>query len=265
MPASVDDAERFLRCLLGLPDQELRIEWLREHVQHEPPQLLAPLLDALIGSSEVGEPRAREALVTIALWAAGMASTSDLERLRQVALEQRLLSLQRVIRRVPTASLPPEGSEPRIPDYGTGRELTLGERRNLARRSGRQRFDALIKDPHPMVIRELLTNPKTTEDDVVRVAAVRPARATSILAIASTRWLARRRVRMSVLQNPGSPLSVALPLVGLCTRSELLELMRSTDLPPLLRITAGELVDRRPPSTDAPGAGDPNAPGSVLQ
>jgi len=36
-------------------------------------------------------------------------------------------------------------------------------------------------------------------------------------------------------------------------------------LPPLLRITAGELVDRRPPSTDAPGAGDPNAPGSVLQ
>jgi hypothetical protein len=247
MPAAPDDAERFVRCLLGLPDLQLRVDWLNAQVQTEPPYLLAPLLDVVIGESEIGEARAREALLTIALWAAGMASTCDLDRLRQVALEQRLLSLQRVIRRVPTATLPPEGSEPRIPNYGAGRELTLGERRSLARRSGRQRFDALIKDPHPMVIRELLSNPKTTEDDVVRVAAVRPARPTSILAIASTRWLARPRVRMSVLQNPGSPLSVALPLVGLCTRGELLELARGADVPPLLRITAGELAERRAP------------------
>jgi hypothetical protein len=247
MPTPPDDAERFVRCLLALPDLQLRVDWLHAHVQTEPPQLLAPLLDVVIGESEIGEARAREALLTIALWAAGMARAADLERLRHVALEQRLLSLQRVIRRVPTATLPPEGSEPKIPDYGTGRELTLGERRSLARRSGRQRFDALIKDPHPMVIRELLSNPKTTEDDVVRVAAVRPARPASILAIASTRWLARRRVRLSVLQNPGSPLSVALPLVGLCTRGELLELARGADVPPLLRITAAELAERRPP------------------
>lgn len=276
MPTPPDDAERFVRCLLGLPDLQLRVDWLNAQVQTEPPPLLAPLLDVVIGQSEIGDARAREALLTIALWAAGTASAGDLERLRQVALEQRLLSLQRVIRRVPTASLPPEGSEPRIPDYGTGRELSLGERRNLARRSGRQRFDALIKDPHPMVIRELLSNPKTTEDDVVRVAAVRPARPASILAIASTRWLARRRVRLSVLQNPGSPLSVALPLVGLCTRGELLELARSADVPPLLRITAGELAERRAPlSQPAPAdhscfpeadeAPDSDEPGPLLQ
>jgi len=271
-----DDAQRFVRCLLALPDLQLRVDWLNAHVQTEPPQLLAPLLDVVIGESEIGEARAREALLTIALWAAGMASAADLERLREVAREQRLLSLQRVIRRVPTATLPPEGSEPRIPDYGTGRELTLGERRNLARRSGRQRFDALIKDPHPMVIRELLSNPKTTEDDVVRVAAVRPARPASILAIASTRWLARRRVRLSVLQNPGSPLSVALPLVGLCTRAELLELARGADVPPLLRITAGELAERRAPLSEpapsersyCPEAHEPpdsDEPGPLLQ
>jgi hypothetical protein len=247
MPTPPDDAERFVRCLLALPDLQLRVAWLNAQVQAEPLHLLAPVLDVVIGESEIGEARAREALLTIALWAAGMASAADLERLRQVTLEQRLLSLQRVIRRAPRASLAPEGSEPRIPDYGTGRELTLGERRSLARRSGRQRFDALIKDPHPMVIRELLSNPKTTEDDVVRVAAARPARPTSILAIASTRWLAQRRVRLSVLQNPGSPLSVALPLVGLCTRGELLELARAADVPPLVRITAGELAERRPP------------------
>lgn len=241
------DSERFKRTLLSLPDARLRIDWLDAHVQSEPIHAVAALLDHVIGESEISEPRAREALVTIALWAAGVAREADLDRLRQEALAQRLLCLQRVIRRVPTTSQAPELGEPRVPDYGAGRELTLGERRNLARRADRQGFDALLRDPHPMVVAELLSNPKTTEDDVVRLAALRPARATTIEAIARTRWLARARVRNSVLLNPGSPPRVALPLVGLCTRSELRELLRGADVPAILRITAGELADRRPP------------------
>jgi hypothetical protein len=59
-----------------------------------------------------------------------------------------------------------------------------------------------------------------------------------------------------VLQNPGSPLSVALPLVGLCTRAELLELARGADVPPVLRITAGELAERRPPMSQPAPEGD---------
>lgn len=241
------DSDRFKRTLLSLPDVRLRIDWLDQHVQHEAASLLAPLLDVVIGESEISEPRAREALVTIALWVAGVARDADLDRLRQTALEQRLLSLQRVIRRVPPPSQAPDAVEPRVPDYGTGRELTLGERRNLARRSDRQRFDALLRDPHPMVVTELLANPKTTEDDVVRLAALRPARPTCIEALARTRWLTRRRVRMTVLLNPGAPLRVTLPLVGLCTRSELLQLSRGPDVPTIVRITANELVERRPP------------------
>lgn len=241
------DADRFKRAVLALPDVRLRIDWLDQHVQHQPADVVAALLDVVIGESEISEPKAREVLVTIALWVAGAAREADLDSLRRAALEQRLLSLQRVIRRVPMPSLPPETGEPRVPDYGAGRELTLGERRNLARRSDRQRFDALLRDPHPMVVSELLANPKTTEDDVVRLAALRPARPTTIEALARTRWLTRRRVRMTVLLNPGSPPRVAVPLVGLCTRSELLELARGADVPVILRITANELAERRPP------------------
>ena len=275
MTGRLDDADRFLRSLLSLPDLRLRIDWLHAYAQNERPNLFAPLLDVVIAESEAGETRSREALLTIALWVAGTARPSELEPLRQVALAERLLSLQRVIRRVPTPSRPPpDAEEPRIPDYGAGRELSLGERRSLARRSGRHRFDALIRDPHPMVIRELLSNPRTTEDDVVRVAAHRPARPSSIEAIAATRWLARPRVRMSVLQNPGAPLAVVVPLVGLCTRGELLELARSTDVAAILRITASELAERRPPHappslpalgaepSSEPESGPESAPGS---
>jgi hypothetical protein len=240
-------SDRLKRILLALPDVRLRIDWLDSQIQSEPPETLAQLLDVIIGESEVSETRAREALLTIALWVAGTAREADLDRLRQIALAQRLLSLQRVIRRVPAPSQAPQSSETKIPDYGAGRELTLGERRNLARRADRHGFDALLRDPHPMVVTELLANPKTTEDDVVRIAAFRPARGSSTLAIARTRWLTRPRVRMTVLLNPGSPPAIALPLVGLCTRVELLELARGADVPTILRITANELVERRPP------------------
>jgi hypothetical protein len=52
---------------------------------------------------------------------------------------------------------------------------------------------------------------------------------------------------MTVLLNPGSPARVSLPLVGLCTRTELLEVARGADVPVILRITANELAERRPP------------------
>ncbi len=268
MPGPLDTgAARFKRTLLSLPDVRLRVDWLDARVQSEPAAHLAPLLDVVIAESEISEPRAREALVTIALWVAGVAREADLDRLRHTAFEQRLLSLQRVIRRVPTPSQPPQKTQAKIPDYGAGRELTLGERRSLARRSGRHRFDALLKDPHPMVIQELLVNPKTTENDVVRMAAHRPARPSSIEAIARTRWLTSRRVRMSVLQNPGSPAAVAVPLVGLCNRSELLELARGADVPAIVRITASEIAERRPPLWDPEWEEqqDSEDPGRALQ
>ena len=100
------ETARFKRTLLSLADVRLRVDWLDGQVQSEPPDTLAALLDVVIGQSEVSEPKAREVLVTIALWAAGVARPQDLDRLRQAAYEQRLLSLQRVIRRVPTPSSP---------------------------------------------------------------------------------------------------------------------------------------------------------------
>jgi hypothetical protein len=135
-----------------------------------------------------------------------------------------------------------------VPDYGTGRELTVGERRSLARRPSRRAFDRLLSDPHPLVIRQLLENPMVTEEDVVRLATRRPARLEVMRELAqSPRWLSRPRVRMSVLLNPGSPPEMAGPLLVLCTRGELSLVMESTDAPGVLRATARELRQRRPP------------------
>jgi hypothetical protein len=165
------------------------------------------------------------------------------------AIEQRLFSLERILRKgpPPAVSLPPP-NEARVPDYGVGRELTLGERRSLARRPDRRAFDKLLDDPHPMVIRLLLDNPKMTEDDVVRLATRRPARAELIQEIGrSPRWVRRARIRMAILLNPGSPPEVSMVLLGLCTRCELREVIENTLGSMTLRATAVELLERRPP------------------
>jgi hypothetical protein len=239
-------ARRFLRALLSLPELSLRLGWLDSELRSAPAAPMAELLEQVIEDSETSTPDAREALITIALWTAGHAADETLEKLRAAAFAERHVSLQRVIRRVAPPSLPPEPAEPRVPDYGTGRELSLGERRSLARRADRDGFDRLLRDPHPMVLRQLLGNPRTTEADVVRVTAFRPARPSLIQEVARTHWLTRSRVRMSILQNPGAPPSVAVPLVGLCTSAELGEIVRACDVQAIVRLTAGELLELRP-------------------
>ena len=147
----------------------------------------------------------------------------------------------------PNSPLPPHTELP-IPDYGTGRELTLGERRALARRPKRELFEKLLLDPHPMVMRNLLINPKLTEDDVVRLATKRPARVEVLRELVQLpRWLKRSRVRQALILNPGTPLDITLPLLSVSIRAELLEVIRSTRCPAVVRVTAQELLDRRPP------------------
>ena len=248
--------ERVTRVLLSLPDVGCRTSWLREELFGLELEAAANLLNSLCEQSERSDPRAREALLTVAMLLASLGECDFVANLRQQASHRHLLSLDRLIRPMPD---PVERARPAdelpIPDYGVGRELTLGERRSLARRPDRRAFDRLLADPHPLVIRQLLLNPKLTEDDVVRLATIRPARVEVMREIAaSRRWLCRGRVRLSILLNPGAPATLAMPLLGLCTRTELKQVVQNTRTNRVLRTTARELLDRRPPLGEPDGA-----------
>jgi hypothetical protein len=248
--------ERVQRVVLGLPEVGLRIEWLRDYLLSAPSAHAAAELEQLCEASERSDPGARETVLALALTFARFGDQGFVERLRDRAHAQHLLSLSRLLRRAPSSprSVPPESSS--VPDYGNGRELTVGERRSLARRPSRTAFDKLLADPHPLVIRQLLENPRLTEDDVIRIAARRPVRPEAVTAIArSERWLKRPRVRLTILLNPGSPPDVAMPLLAACTRSELIEIVHGSDTSKVLRATARELLARRPP-LEQPDAAD---------
>lgn len=108
----------------------------------------------------------------------------------------------------------PELGTLRVPDFGKGRPLTLGERKTLARRRDRELLGRVLQDPHPGVIAILLGNPALTELDIVRLAATRPIDPASLSHLFySTRWIIRARVRRALMQNPYTPLDLAMQLV----------------------------------------------------
>jgi hypothetical protein len=99
-----------------------------------------------------------------------------------------------------------------------------------------------------LVLRQLLGNPRLTEDDVVRLAARRPLhRATVEVLAESPRWLRSQRIRLTLLLNPGTPEPVSMPLLAVCTRCELVEVVHGVDAPLALRGAAQELLERSPP------------------
>jgi hypothetical protein len=250
---------RLKKVLLSLPDVTLRVGWLRAHLGEQRDADAAEQLSDLCEDSERADPDAREALLVVAMLLAADGDSPFVERLRQHAEERKLLSLSRLLRRSASdnAGAGRARSEPPVPDYGTGRELSVGERRSLARSPQRRVLEKLLRDPHPLVLRQLLVNPRLTEDDVVRLAARRPQHRAIVETLAeSPRWLHRPRVRLALLLNPGTPEPVSMPLLAVCTRCELLDVVHGVDAPLVLRGSARELLERSPPLRSGPVGSD---------
>jgi hypothetical protein len=234
----LEEAERVATVLRSLPEARLRVAFLRDYLADGESSDVSRVFDALAGSSSRGDDR--EALLALVMLLAALADDKVLDRLGHNAASQHLTRLSRLLRRAP--ELNRGQSAPTMPDYGAGRELTVGERRAMARRPSRASFDKLLKDPHPLVIGQLLENPRLTEDDLIRVAARRPANVEALRAIARTDWLCQPRVRMSLIHNPGTPSAIAVPLLAVCMRPELEQIRISSECSELVREIAEELL-----------------------
>jgi hypothetical protein len=107
-------------------------------------------------------------------------------------------------------------------------ELPLGTRKWKARLHDRNLLARLVHDPDPAVATILLTNPKVTEANVLRMASARPTRPEILLAVArSARWLPRPAVVQALVRNPYTPLPARVALLPLMTRAELARLRRN--------------------------------------
>lgn len=213
---------------------------------------VAAVLDIVCARAEQAEEPAREALVALVDALNHESCAEVVQLLREEAFGVPHLALERLVRK-PMSIVPSRDvgkpEDDRVPDYGKGRPLTLGERKSLARKPDRNSMERLLRDPHPDVIRMVLASPRVTEEDVLAVAARRPCRPDVLTEIArQLRWAHRPRIRMALVLNPDTPLEIAAPVVGLLMRHELRLVASSPTVAPAVRALSLEHLERRPPA-----------------
>ena len=246
-----------MKTLCAISEAPARAAYVRDLLLRADVTTLAPVLDALSARAEQAESTAREALVAVVDALNHASCALAVQRLREEASGVPHLALERLVRK-PLSIVPARDvgrpEDDRIPDYGKGRPLTLGERKSLARKPDRTTVERLIRDPHPDVIRMLLGGPRVTEEDVLSMAARRPSRPDVLTEIArSPRWVHRPRIRMALVLNPDIQLEIAAPIVGLLMRHELRLVATSTHVQASVRALCNEHLERRPPGElDAP-------------
>lgn len=241
-------AEALVRRAVAVPELGMRVAVLREEVLQAPPDLGIELIAVICREAEARVPPYVEALAALV---AAIAEAPEELRIELAALARARGhdAADRVVRLREVEEVS-QDCESRVPDYGAGRPLTLGERKSLARRPRRDLIERAIGDPHPDVIRLLLANPRLTEADVIRISARRPCPAEVLRSVARSRWSGRARVRSALVRNPSTPVDVAVPLVSFLLRQELREVAGSSELDPSVRSACAELLRVKRPRRD---------------
>lgn len=242
-------AEALSRSLNALPELEMRIRALRSRVNSNNLLAWAPTFEELLQSSLSTDAKARRAVLPLCLYLSQEYEAPLLQELKLVAQGDQLWNLERALASEEQRPETPESVDAPIADPLKGREISVGERRSMARRPTRREIERLLFDPHPLVLNQLFNGPSITEEDILRVVTKRPARNIALqLLIKKTRWMARSRIRSALVLNPGCPRGISLPLLYTLKREELTSIVQASTLADNLRAAALQIKSKLPPT-----------------
>lgn len=121
--------------------------------------------------------------------------------------------------------------------------LPLGVMRSRARLTRNvDELERLAIVSNPLVVREVLKNPRLTEPLVVRIAARRPARPEPLVEIWRSVWSLRPAVRRALALNPYLPPEVGAKVLPLLTRADLEDVKTDGGVHAALREQAARLL-----------------------
>lgn len=124
--------------------------------------------------------------------------------------------------------------------------MPLGVKKSLARRQDIGTMEALLRDQDPTVIRNLLANPRTVEEMVVKMASLRPTGEEVLHEIyVNQKWISRYSVRKALVFNPYTPPRAAHSLLPTLLMADLIEVTQSPVLLPALRSAAKRFIMHR--------------------
>lgn len=128
----------------------------------------------------------------------------------------------------------PEVAKPPPPQslYARVLHMTIGEKIKLALRGNKDARTILIRDVNKLIRRFVLQNPRITDGEVIGVCRNRSADDELLRIIAVKReWIRNYQVRHALVQNPRTPLTIAIKHVVSLDERDLRQLSRSKNVP----------------------------------
>jgi hypothetical protein len=123
-------------------------------------------------------------------------------------------------------------------------EMRLGERISLGRIATGPVLAVLLQDVESRVARAALVNPRLREEDLLAAIRLDTVPRALLEAVAeSTRWAERYAVKLGLVLQPRTPLSLALGQLSSLLKRDLERVARTPELVPLVRAAARRVAE----------------------
>jgi hypothetical protein len=121
--------------------------------------------------------------------------------------------------------------------------MSVSEKLDLARKASKEARSILIRDANKLVQLAVINSPKITESEIIAIASNRQVTEDVLKEIGMNReWLRNYQVRLALVNNPKTPLSIAMAQVSYLNQRDLSLLAKSKGVPrPVVIAAEGRL------------------------
>ena len=138
-----------------------------------------------------------------------------------------------------------DGADTRASLFQKIQSMTVAEKIDLARNAPKEARTLLLRDSNKLVQIAVITSPKITESEIIAIANNKQVSDEVLREIAMNReWLRNYQVRLALVNNPKTPLSIAMAQIPYINQRDLSMLAKSRAIPrPIIVAAQGRLKE----------------------
>ena len=138
-----------------------------------------------------------------------------------------------------------DGSESTRSLFQKIQTMTVSEKLDLARKASKEARSILIRDSNKLIQLAVVNSPKITESEIIAIASNKQVNDEVLKEIAMNReWLRNYQIRLALVNNPKTPLSIAMAQVSYLNQRDLGVLAKSKGVPrPIVIAAQGRLKE----------------------
>jgi len=138
-----------------------------------------------------------------------------------------------------------DGVDTRASLFQKIQSMTVAEKIDLARNAPKEARTILLRDSNKLVQIAVITSPKITESEIIAIANNKQVSDEVLREIAMNReWLRNYQVRLALVNNPKTPLSIAMAQIPYINQRDLSMLAKSRAIPrPIMVAAEGRLKE----------------------